>query len=197
MARTGETPARLGQLLKEELKTTPLSRITVSTLTTKAGITRQAFYYHFSDVNDLASWVFMRDIGEFVASKATLASWTVGLLGMTHYMYEHREETYGVLISLDAMERDRFFFRSIYALMSNIVEEVAQDGDYTDAEREFVARHLALVLIGHVSYWLQDGMSETPEELVEKIAVICKGMALRNLEAMRHHRLAQAGVDAE
>ena len=41
------TRERLGNALKEELRTTPLTKVTVRRLTEIAGVTRQAFYYHF------------------------------------------------------------------------------------------------------------------------------------------------------
>ena len=49
------TRLALGQALKDELETTPLNRVTVRRLTQATGITRQAFYYHFADVYDLAA----------------------------------------------------------------------------------------------------------------------------------------------
>lgn len=48
------TRERLGNALKEELRTTPLTKVTVRRLTEIAGVTRQAFYYHFADVMSLA-----------------------------------------------------------------------------------------------------------------------------------------------
>ena len=38
------TRERLGNALKEELRTTPLTKVTVRRLTEIAGVTRQAFY---------------------------------------------------------------------------------------------------------------------------------------------------------
>ena len=46
----------LALALRDALTTTPLSKVTVSGLTRTAGVTRQAFYYHFSDIRDLTGW---------------------------------------------------------------------------------------------------------------------------------------------
>ena len=44
---------RLARALRDALTTVPLSKVTVSGITRTAGVTRQAFYYHFSDIRDL------------------------------------------------------------------------------------------------------------------------------------------------
>ena len=41
--------------LLEMLRDTPLDEITVKDLTERCGISRQAFYYHFSDIYDAGS----------------------------------------------------------------------------------------------------------------------------------------------
>lgn len=191
MARTGETPAKLGRILKEELKTMPLSRVTVSHLTARAGITRQAFYYHFNDVNDLASWVFMKDVGEYAASHATQDGWAFGLREMLRYMYAHKGETYAVLTSLDADERERFFYRAVFSMMLTIVREVSQDMEATDEEREYVAKHISVTILGHVGHWFATDMAEHPDELVHNLHTVLHGRARLALMSLIEDRQTQ------
>lgn len=42
-----DAKTRFALALRDALKTVPLSKVTVSGLTRAAGVTRQAFYYHF------------------------------------------------------------------------------------------------------------------------------------------------------
>ena len=46
------TRQALAAALMKRLATTPLDKVTVSALSADAGITRQTFYYHFSDTYD-------------------------------------------------------------------------------------------------------------------------------------------------
>ena len=62
MAPPIDAREKLGTALRQALTQTPLSKISVSALTRAAGVTRQAFYYHFSSLNDLNAWVFREEV---------------------------------------------------------------------------------------------------------------------------------------
>lgn len=65
------TQQALGHALKQALLETPLNRVTVRQLTEAAGVTRQTFYYHFTDVYDLTVWLFEEEIAHRILSHAT------------------------------------------------------------------------------------------------------------------------------
>lgn len=56
-----KTQRRLAEILKATMAETPLDEISVSSLATKAGINRKTFYYHFHDVYDLLTLVFLSE----------------------------------------------------------------------------------------------------------------------------------------
>ena len=91
---------RLARALRDALTTVPLSKVTVSGITRTAGVTRQAFYYHFSDIRDLTVWVFKREVADQLIAHATYEDWSDGLLAMFVWMQKHPEETRCVVSSL-------------------------------------------------------------------------------------------------
>ena len=56
-----KTQRRLAETLKDMMATTPIDNISVTTLSKKCGINRQTFYYHFHDVYDLLTLVFLNE----------------------------------------------------------------------------------------------------------------------------------------
>lgn len=56
-----KTQRRLAEILKTVMAETPLDEISVSSLAAKAGINRKTFYYHFHDVYDLLTLVFLNE----------------------------------------------------------------------------------------------------------------------------------------
>lgn len=56
-----KTQRRLAEILKSMMSEIPLDEISVSSLTAKAGINRKTFYYHFHDVYDLLTLVFLNE----------------------------------------------------------------------------------------------------------------------------------------
>ena len=97
---------RLAQALRDALTTVPLSKVTVSGITRTAGVTRQAFYYHFADIKDLTVWVFKREVADQIVGNTTYEDWSDGLLSMFLWMQHHPEETRSVISSL-SMEKGR------------------------------------------------------------------------------------------
>ncbi len=59
-----QTKYRLADSLKECMKTSPLEDITVKEIVSGCGMTRQTFYRHFLDRNDLVNWYFDKVLHE-------------------------------------------------------------------------------------------------------------------------------------
>ena len=65
--------------------------MTVSGITRTAGVTRQAFYYHFSHIRDLTVRVFKREVADQIIAHATYEDWSDGLLAMFVWMQKPRK----------------------------------------------------------------------------------------------------------
>ena len=171
----------LALALRDALSTTPLSKVTVSGLTRTAGVTRQAFYYHFSDIRDLTVWVFKREVGYQVGTHSSYDEWSDGLLAMLVWMQSHPEETRSVISSLGMEELQLFLHKQLRSVMEPIVDELGANLTITEGDRMFVADHFTLCVLGHVSQWLTNGMSADPYILTERIARVLDGQILRSL----------------
>ena len=175
---------RLARALCDALTTVPLSKVTVSGITRTAGVTRQAFYYHFSDIRDLTVWVFKREVADQIIAHATYEDWSDGLLAMFVWMQKHPEETRCVVSSLGMEDLLIFLHKQLHAVMESIVDQHSADLPVTEDDRVFVTDHFTLAILGHVSQWLATGMSTDPYILTERIARVLDGQVRRSLEAL-------------
>ena len=176
------TRERLGNALKEELRTTPLTKVTVRRLTEIAGVTRQAFYYHFPDVMSLATWVFERDIVTHIMAHATYREWSDGFCDLLVYMSEHREQTYAVVSSLSRSEIEEFFYRAFREMMRAIITELEGSAPLDPAQRDFIIDHFTLSVVAHLFHWLNRDMQADPYILTENIEVIMHGSVATALD---------------
>ena len=174
----------LAHALRDALQTVPLSKVTVSGLTRTAGVTRQAFYYHFSDIRDLTVWVFKREVADQIIAHATYEDWSDGLLAMFVWMQKHPEETRCVVSSLGMEDLLIFLHKQLHAVMESIVDQHSADLPVTEDDRVFVTDHFTLAVLGHISQWLAIGMSTDPYILTERIARVLDGQVRRSLEAL-------------
>lgn len=183
----------LARALRDALTTTPLSKVTVSGLTRAAGVTRQAFYYHFSDIRDLTVWVFKREVGNQVATHSTYDEWSDGLLAVLVWMQSHPEETRSAISSLGMEELQIFLHKQLRAVMEPIVDQLGADLTVTEGDRMFITDHFTLAILGHISQWIATGMSADPYILTERIARILDGQVLRALTLFSEKPTAAPG----
>ena len=183
----------LALALRDALSTTPLSKVTVSGLTRAAGVTRQAFYYHFADIRDLTVWVFKREVADQIISHATYDDWSEGLLAMLVWMQSHPEETRSVISSLGVEELQIFLHKQLRAVMEPIVDQLGADLTVTEGDRIFITDHFTLAILGHISQWIATGMSADPYILTERIARILDGQVLRALTLFSEKPTAAPG----
>ena len=175
---------RLARALRDALTTVPLSKVTVSGITRTAGVTRQAFYYHFSDIRDLTVWVFKREVADQIIANATYEDWSDGLLAMFVWMQNYPEETRSVVSSIGMEDLQIFLHKQLRAVMEPIVDQHSIDLPVTEDDRVFVTDHFTLAILGHISQWLAIGMSTDPYILTERIARVLDGQVRRSLEAL-------------
>ncbi len=190
------TRERLRAALTEQLRDVPLSKITVSGLAEAAGITRQAFYYHFADVYDLAVWVFRTDVANGILAHASYDQWADGFLELMGYVQDHATEADAVVRSLSHQELESFFFHALRPMMSAIVAEL-ESGlpaglSVAGEDRAFIIDHYTLSVLGHFLHWLARGMRNDPVALVERLERLMRGSVQASLE-----RFAQPRPGAE
>lgn len=176
-----DAKTRFALALRDALKTVPLSKVTVSGLTRAAGVTRQAFYYHFSDIRDLTAWVFKREVADQVVAHSTPENWSDGLLSMLVWMQAHPQETRSVVSSLTMDELQVFLHRQLRSVMEPIVAHHSEGLDVSEEDRAFVTDHFTLSVLGHVCQWLATGMSADPFLLTERISRVLRGQVRRAL----------------
>ena len=182
----------LAHALRDALQTVPLSKVTVSGLTRTAGVTRQAFYYHFADIRDLTVWVFKREVADQIITHATHEDWADGLLAMFTWMRDHPEETRSVIASLSMEDLQIFLYKQLRAVMEPIVDHYSDGLTVHADDHEFVTEHFTLSVLGHVCQWLTTDMSADPTILTDRIARVLNGQVRRSLELFASSSQASA-----
>lgn len=172
----------LGAALKDALRTTALDKVTVSRLSAAAGINRQTFYYHFSDVYDLAVWVFEVEVANHIMAHATYDQWADGYRTLLNYMRDNFDQMRAVLNSLGHKQRDIFFLEEFRAMMRAIVAELQGDLVLAEEDRQFIVDHFAVIVLGHFLRWLAMNGEEDPDVLVPRIEKIMHGNVRASLE---------------
>lgn len=75
----------------------PLNRITVNDIIQDCGTSRMTFYYHFTDIYDLAKWTCERETDRMIQDHASLKSWQNDFRLVLDTLRKNPEATYHIL----------------------------------------------------------------------------------------------------
>ena len=165
MAPPIDAREKLGTALRQALTQMPLSKISVSALTRAAGVTRQAFYYHFSSLNDLNSWVFREEI----TARLTTGSgeWLDAIETTMLWMHGHLDESASAMKTIEPNDLWAFFASHIQELI-----ESRLPGTATATARDVVAQHFALATTAHIAQWMLSGLEVNPSLAIARMRVL-------------------------
>lgn len=166
------TKRALADSLKHLLLKKPLNKITISDITEECGINRMTFYYHFQDIYDLVEWVCLEDAKKALDQKKTHDTWQQGLLQIFQVVRENKPFILNVYHCVDQGQVERYLMPLTDQLLMGVVEEEAQHRHVRQEDKEFIARIYSYSFVGLMLDWIKEDMSEDPEDLVNKLALV-------------------------
>lgn len=176
------TKQALANSLQNLLKKTPLDKITVKELVEDCGVNRQTFYYHFQDIYDLLDWVFTREAEDAIAENKTYETWQQGFLQAFRRMEERKSLIRNVYNSAGREHLERYLYQMVYDVLIDVIHELAKGRAVAEEDQRFIANFYKWAFVGLLLEWIQTGMKERPEMIMEQLAKLIAGDFQRALE---------------
>lgn len=175
MTRTDHTKQDIADAFKRLLAHVPLEKVTVKAVAEESGVTRQTFYYHFSDLYDLISWIYSTESERVLGQERTYETWQLGLLAIMDWLLQSRSFVIRTIHSVDAAYAQRYLNDRVRRLVRGVVSEEAAGHRISEENQEFIASFYAAGLITVVMGWIDSGMREDPSAVVEKVSLTVYG----------------------
>ena len=140
MEKQEKTKYKLAAAMKECMKTTPVDRITVTSIVEGAGVTRQTFYRNFLDKYDLINWYF---------DKLVLKSFEQ--IGVSHTIRESLTQKLELILQFYKDLIARRTSRPLGEELQFLLEMYCQGSVYMTVK------------------WILTGMKDTPEAMAVKL----------------------------
>jgi probable dihydroxyacetone kinase regulator len=171
------TKNALGDSLKKFLKTKTLDKITIQEIVDECGLNRQSFYYHFSNIYDLVSFTFAKDVEDSLKDKVNYDDWKEGFLVVLNYCRNNSLVIYNLYHSRGKSIIEEELKTSVTKLLLRVIEgEIAElDIIVSDRDKKFIANYNMFAFVGLVMLWIDSNMEEDPKLLIEKISTLIKG----------------------
>lgn len=171
-ARVRYTRMIIEKSFLELLRDKPVAKITVSELCVKAQINRATFYKHYQDIPQLLEKLegdLFAQIREMFRDQAE--NMETMLLDMMNYT--RREWERFMALGSDngdpnlMMKTFLICYENAYPLLSRNMPELPE------AQRQMLFRFMSQGAGGILTWWIQDGMQENPETVVQYIMKLC------------------------
>ncbi len=157
-----KTEHKLANALRTMMTEMPLDEISVTLLTDKCGVSRKTFYYHFHDIYDLLTLVFLdEEIPNLSDCK------NVKDLVKTIYKYYSKNAKFidATLFSAGKELFQEFIFNSCYQHILKFVNQIPDAKKLKPSEKKNVARFFSLAYAHTIIYYLTTYKSKSLDGL--------------------------------
>ncbi len=170
MAASELTKKAITEAFLEILTEKPLEKITVNDITSRCGINRNTFYYHYQDIPSLLENILSEAADTFVLEYPQLNSIDECLAAAMEFARANKRVIMHIFSSGSHSN-----ISSLWKICDHVIrkysETVFPDAPISDSDRELFIRYHKCATFGLIIDWLQSGMDE---EYVADMQRICQ-----------------------
>jgi len=164
-----ETKIKMGEALKELIKTKAFQKITVGDIVSSCVINRNTFYYHFENMYDLLYWTYEQEIQNIVVQFQTAnASITQAFNFILGYIDSNILLCQTAYESLGETELKNMFDRDLKLFLTSIIEFILEQQklSVSDDFRDFLIFNFINMLGGQIVWYIKyNGQLDKPKFL--------------------------------
>lgn len=164
-----KTEHALALALKDMMAHQPIDTISVLELSKKCGISRKTFYYHYHDIYDLLTQVFLEEKIQGVMNVEDYRS----LIECVFNYYKHNEEFINATINSSGKELFfEFIYNAFYTAGLRFIGKIDVDKKLTLSARKSIARFYAYGYGNSTVYYLSNYRNKTLSGLLNSFSFI-------------------------
>ena len=159
---------------KEMLQDTPFNKITIADLSNRTGINRQTFYYHFTDIYDLALSIFIDACEECIGEDDDLCS---AMLGFYDYFSARKRPFMNVLRSSQYGSLSIRLEPHLRKMVSFLLDGIDGSERLSSDSRSMIIGYFTLSASSFICRWLTSGMDISRESVSQLSRIIESNLA--------------------
>lgn len=179
------TKRALEASFKKLLLVKPINKITINDIAEDCGVNRMTFYYHFTDIYDLARWACMEDAAQALADNKTYDTWQQGFLNIFQAVLDNKHLIQNVYRALDRKQIESYLDMQTRVLVMSVVEEKAKGMNISEKDKLFIADFFKYAFNGIMLNWIAEDMKEDPKYIVDRVSVLIDGDILHALNSFK------------
>ena len=170
-----QTKTRLAQALKSCMARKSFDKITVKELLEACDLSRPTFYYHFQDIDALMEWMFNNEMVSLLRKSEDCLTWDDGILLLLRYAQDNRAVCLCAYESVGYDALRRMFFQSVASILKVFIDNLNADIGAKPEHVDFITGFYTQAFASSLLSWIQDGMKQTPEEMIKLLDITMHG----------------------
>ena len=158
-----KTEYRLAEALKNMMSSVPLDSISVTALSKKCHVNRQTFYYHFHDIYDLLTLVYLNEVVPHAEEAKTIKE-------LLKYIYEYYSKNKSFLdATLNSAGKDlleEFIHNVCYKAILRFVSVIPESKKLHVNDRKAITRFYASATSYSIIYYLANYKTKSLDGLL-------------------------------
>ena len=167
-----QTKMMIRKALMNRLNKEPLSRITVRALCEDCGINHNTFYYYYADIYAIIQEYFQENLEDVIAAYDETASWEKSFLVASRPALENRVALDHVYHSIRKEDLENYIYNVSGGIMIRFVNSIHPE---LQEDRLLIAHFFRCALTSIVLHWIDGGMKEKPEYIINRIGFLMDG----------------------
>ena len=166
----------------ELLAERPFDKISVRDIAERSEVTRNTFYYYYTDIYALAEDVFESEIERLSESVNDYDSWQKAFLAATSFAAENKHMILHLHNSAHSDILVRYYHKTRLPGMLAYIRHEAEGLDVSEHKVMALARFYTAALAGLTIEWIGGGMKGEPDSFIEDLGDMLDGNIRRSLE---------------
>lgn len=162
------TKRALASTLKELCQCRSFDKIAINDLTSKCGLNRQTFYYHFQDKYDLLQWLYYDELFVDIEDIITFDNWDQCLLKVLEKIQQEKDFYISTINSYE-----RYFYQDLYNIAQKCFYEAIVKLDINNTvpieDKNFFSEFYAYGIAGTVVQWIKTNMKINPKKIAHSL----------------------------
>lgn len=166
----------------ELLAERPFDKISVRDIAERSEVTRNTFYYYYTDIYALAEDVFESEIEKLSERVEGYESWQKAFLTATSFAAENKRMILHLHNSAHSDILARYYHKTILTTMLSYVRKEAEGLNVSESQIMALARFYTAALAGLTLEWIGSGMKGEPDSFIDDLGGMLDGNIRHSLE---------------
>lgn len=167
------TQWRLAEALKADMETMPIDHVTIGMLTAQAKVSRNTFYYHFTDVYDLLGWIYEQEVVTQLSTYLKVDRWQTAYRMILDYIAKNQQFCLQTFHSVGRNLLENFLYSAASHMVKGVVDDVAPAAPA--ALEQSIVNFYGWALVMQVIQWLRDDLREPPADVIRRAEIMLDG----------------------